>query len=80
MAKFYVYKATKHREPYPYNWELASTHDDIAAAETAARSLCPNRHSLDTEPGHGLQQAFFGPAGSKKWSSMIETKDIHAER
>lgn len=82
MTTFYVYKAVKGRAPYPYNWTLDSKHDDLEAAEAAARKLCPNPNAVDTEPrqSENLPRAFFGAAGSKKWNAMIDTKDIHAER
>ena len=68
---YYVFKAVRGQR-WPKNWKLVSEHLNIEAAEAAAKRLCPP--NMRTEPGRGLDKAFFGPADTDYWSAMIHTQ------
>lgn len=72
---YYVYKATRARRSV--TWDLVSEHEDLPAAEAAARDLCPRKEPIYTEPGNGLDRGFFSSSLSEKWSAMITTKPEH---
>lgn len=73
--EYIVYKAIKDG-PRFRNWELHSSHADLAKAEDAARSLCPKGQEIETEPGRGdLKHGFFGSKLSDTWSARIEVNE-----
>ena len=72
---YYVYKAFRDRRSV--TWVLSSQHDDLAAAEAAARALCPRKEPIHTEPGSGLDRGFFGSSLTTTWAAMITTKPEH---
>lgn len=53
------------------SWRKSSEHEDLPAAEEAARALCPKGQDIYTEPGIGLERKFFTGARSQGWRAMI---------
>lgn len=70
MVIYYVYKASRDGRRFK-NWEYHSEFEDLSAAERAARDLCPKGEAIETEPGHGLDRAFFGSQISENWCAQI---------
>lgn len=70
---FYVYRRVKHRLNA---WELASEHESEAEAVAAARAICSKGRDIHTGPSRELAEAFFGAAGSDRWSVMITTRPV----
>ena len=68
--KYLVYRALTSGRRFK-NWDLSSEHQDLAAAEVAARALCPKGEDIETEPSEDLERAFFGSALRDSWSAMI---------
>lgn len=67
---YYVYKALTSGRRFK-NWDFASEHENLDAAELAARGHCPKGEKIETEPGKDLERAFFGSALRDSWSAMI---------